>query len=126
MATPSGVLLVQEQPWSPNFLGTRPKRHSREIGESPYAGLSFSGGAFLMPWSAKFATPIALNDGRQLMTLDDAAELLMGLPDARLHKPAWVKAIDVLIDASDDEASASAIAEAEAKLAAAFKLEGLI
>jgi hypothetical protein len=79
-----------------------------------------------MPWSTKFANPIALSDGRQLMTLDDAAELVMGLPDARLHKPVWVKAIDVLIDASDDEAPAAAIEEAEAKLAVAFKFEGLI
>ena len=79
-----------------------------------------------MPWSAKFANPIALNDGRQLMTLDDAAELVMELPDARLHKACWVKAIDVLIDASDDEASTSIIADAEAKLAIAFKVEGLI
>jgi hypothetical protein len=79
-----------------------------------------------MPWSAKFATPISLNDGRQLMTLDDAAELVMGLPDARLHKPCWTRAIDVLIEASDDDAPSDAIAEAEAKLAIAFKLEGLI
>lgn len=79
-----------------------------------------------MPWSAKFATPIALNDGRQLMTLDDAAELVMGLPDAHMHKTYWVKAIDVLIDASNDEASASAVAEAQAKLLVAFKSEGLI
>ena len=79
-----------------------------------------------MPWSAKFTNPIALNDGRQLMTLDDAAELVMGLPDARLHKACWAKAIDVLIDASDDEASTSIIADAEAKLAIAFKVEGLI
>jgi hypothetical protein len=83
-------------------------------------------GAYRMPWSAKFATPISLNDGRQLMTLDDAAELVMGLPDARLHKPCWTRAIDVLIEASDDDAPSDAIAEAEAKLAIAFKLEGLI
>jgi hypothetical protein len=79
-----------------------------------------------MPWSAKFATPISLNDGRRLMTLDDAAELVMGLPDARLHKSCWANAIDVLIDASQDEAPSGAIAEAEAKLAIAFRLEGLI
>lgn len=79
-----------------------------------------------MPWSAKFANPIALNDGRQLMTLDDAAEFVMGIPDARLHKPFWAKAIDVLIEASTDEATSGAIAEAEVKLAIAFKLEGLI
>jgi hypothetical protein len=79
-----------------------------------------------MPWSAKFSTPISLNDGRQLMTLDDAAELVMALPDARLHKPVWAKAIDILIDASGDEAPDNLIDEAEAKLAAAFKVEGLI
>ena len=79
-----------------------------------------------MPWSAKFITPIALSDGRQLMTLDDAAELIMGLPDAHMHKTYWVKAIDVLIDASSDAASARVVAEAEGKLLAAFKSEGLI
>ena len=79
-----------------------------------------------MPWSAKFITPIALNDGRQLMTLDDAAELVMGLPDAHMHKTYWVKAIDVLIDASNDAASVRVVAEAEAKLLVAFKSEGLI
>lgn len=79
-----------------------------------------------MSWSTKFQNPIALNDGRQLMTLDDAAELVMGMPDARMHKTCWVRAIDILIDASDDEASSKVIAEAEARLVTAFKLEGLI
>jgi hypothetical protein len=79
-----------------------------------------------MPWSRKLSSSINLNDGRQLATLDDVAELVMTLPNAHLHKACWDKAIDLLIDASHDEASLGVVAEAEAKLAIAFKVEGLI
>jgi hypothetical protein len=35
-----------------------------------------------MPWSSEFDDPIPLADGRQLLTLEDAADYIQRLPKA--------------------------------------------
>lgn len=41
-----------------------------------------------MPWKDKFKRPLDLPDGRQLITLLDAAELIQGLAPWQISRPA--------------------------------------
>ena len=50
-----------------------------------------------MPWLASFEDPIPLADGRQLLTLRDAADYIMGLPKAEHSAPEWQAAMEALI-----------------------------
>jgi hypothetical protein len=50
-----------------------------------------------LPWSASFEDPIPLPDGRQLLTLKDAASYIMKLPKAEHEAPKWQAAMEVLI-----------------------------
>jgi hypothetical protein len=77
-----------------------------------------------MSWSRSLSTPIRLNDGHKLITLDDASEFVLGLPEGQLHKACWEAAIELLIEAAI--ARPSALAEAEAQLKLAFRIEGLL
>jgi hypothetical protein len=40
-----------------------------------------------MPWSRRFDDPIPLPDGRELVTLRDAAEYITGLPKKGIRPP---------------------------------------
>lgn len=55
-----------------------------------------------MAWSRRFEDPIALPDGRQLVSLADAAALIRKLPAADQESPHWQTAIDALIMAAED------------------------
>jgi hypothetical protein len=48
-------------------------------------------------WSRKFEDPIALTDGRRLVTLHDAATYITALPDEESHLPEWQTAIEALM-----------------------------
>ena len=50
-----------------------------------------------MPWLASFEDPIPLADGRQLLTLRDAADYIMKLPKKKSHLPEWQAAIEALM-----------------------------
>jgi hypothetical protein len=50
-----------------------------------------------LPWLASFEDPIPLADGRQLLTLRDAADYIMGLPKAEHSAPEWQAAMEALI-----------------------------
>ena len=50
-----------------------------------------------MPWSALFEDPIPLPDGRQLLTLRDAANHIMKLSKAEHSAPEWQAAMEALI-----------------------------
>ena len=50
-----------------------------------------------MPWSASFEDPIPLPDGRQILTLKDAADYVLGLPKAEHSSPEWQAAMEALI-----------------------------
>jgi hypothetical protein len=48
-------------------------------------------------WSRKFDEPIALPDGRRLVTLHDAATYITALPDEESSAAEWQTAIEVLM-----------------------------
>jgi hypothetical protein len=50
-----------------------------------------------VPWSTPFEDPIILPDGRQLLTLKDAADFIMKLPKAEYTAPEWQAAMEALI-----------------------------
>jgi hypothetical protein len=47
-----------------------------------------------LPWSTRFEDPIILPDGRQLLTLKDAADYIMKLPKKESDLPEWQTAIE--------------------------------
>jgi hypothetical protein len=51
----------------------------------------------LLPWSTSFEDPIILPDGRQLLTLKDAADYITDLPKKESDLPEWQTAIEVLL-----------------------------
>src|SRR6201999_4564433 len=55
----------------------------------------------LAPGSSAFEAPIALPKGRQLLTLQDAADYIMKLPNTKQDLPEWQTAIEQLIDAAE-------------------------
>jgi hypothetical protein len=50
-----------------------------------------------LPWSAPFEDPIPLPNGRQLVTLRDAADYVMKLPKAEHSATEWQAAMEALI-----------------------------
>jgi hypothetical protein len=50
-----------------------------------------------LSWSASFEDPIPLPNGRQLLTLGDAASYIMKLPKAEHSAPEWQAAMEALI-----------------------------
>ena len=54
-----------------------------------------------MPWSTPFDEPIALRDGRRLVTLQQAADYVMKLPEAEQHEARWQTAVENLINAAE-------------------------
>ena len=50
-----------------------------------------------MPWSTPFEDPIPLPNGRQLLTLRDAANHITKLPKAEHSAPEWQAAMEALI-----------------------------
>ena len=50
-----------------------------------------------MPWSTSFEDPIILPDGRQLLTLKDAADYITKLPKKESDLPEWQTAIEALM-----------------------------
>ena len=51
----------------------------------------------LLPWSTSLEDPIILPDGRQLLTLKDAADYITKLPKTESDLPEWQTAIEVLV-----------------------------
>ena len=54
-----------------------------------------------MSWGARFDDPIALANGRKLLTLQDAATYIANLPKKEAALPEWQAAIEALILATD-------------------------
>jgi hypothetical protein len=52
-------------------------------------------------WSTPFDDPIPLPGGRQLVTLQDAANYIMKLPKAEQNLPEWQTAIACLMGAAE-------------------------
>ena len=54
-----------------------------------------------MPWSTPFNEPIALKGGRKLITLQEAADYVMKLPEHAQQQQRWQIAIENLIHAAE-------------------------
>jgi hypothetical protein len=54
-----------------------------------------------MPWSTPFDEPIALRGGRNLATLQNAADYIMKLPDNAQQQERWQIAVENLINAAE-------------------------
>jgi hypothetical protein len=48
-------------------------------------------------WKRPFEDPIALPDGRTLLTLGDAGRYIAALPDKVQHRPEWQTAAEALL-----------------------------
>lgn len=54
-----------------------------------------------MPWSTAFDDPVRVSDKRQLLTLQEAADYIMRLPEDAQHQAHWQTAIETLINAAE-------------------------
>ena len=54
-----------------------------------------------MPWSAAFDDPVPLPNGKQAVTLEDAARFVQRLPKADQQMPHWQLAIETLINTAE-------------------------
>jgi hypothetical protein len=54
-----------------------------------------------MPWSTPFEQPIILRGGRELATLQHAADYIMNLPEAVQRRERWQTAVENLIRAAE-------------------------
>ena len=54
-----------------------------------------------MPWSTPFEDPILLRGGRQLTTLQHAADYIMKLPKEIQQQECWQIAVENLINAAE-------------------------
>ncbi|WP_061020055.1 hypothetical protein [Bradyrhizobium sp. CCH5-F6] len=54
-----------------------------------------------MPWSTAFDDPVRVSSKRKLLTLQDAADYIMRLPEDAQHEAHWQTAIETLINAAE-------------------------
>jgi hypothetical protein len=54
-----------------------------------------------MPWSSPFDEPVELRGGRRLLTLQQAADHIMKLPDDVQRQDCWQIAVENLINAAE-------------------------
>ena len=54
-----------------------------------------------MPWSTRFDDPIALRGGGRLVTLQQAADHVMALPEKVPREAHWQTAVENLINAAE-------------------------
>lgn len=57
-----------------------------------------------MPWSTAFDDPVAVSNRRKLLTLQEAADYIMQLPEDAQHAAHWQTAIETLIKAAETDA----------------------
>lgn len=54
-----------------------------------------------MPWWTAFDDPVRVSNKRNLLTLQEAADYIMQLPDDAQHEAHWQTAIETLINAAE-------------------------
>ncbi|TQF31390.1 hypothetical protein [Bradyrhizobium sp. UNPA324] len=54
-----------------------------------------------MPWSTAFDDPVRVSSKRTLLTLQDAADYIMQLPEDSQHEAHWQTAVETLINAAE-------------------------
>jgi hypothetical protein len=77
-----------------------------------------------MSWTRRLRVPITLKDGTRLITLSDARQLIMSLPELHVRNPDWQLAGDLLLAASGGDQTA--FDKVGIQLRIALKKEGLI
>jgi hypothetical protein len=77
-----------------------------------------------MPWSRKLSQPIALGEGRTFVTLRDAAEFMLELPDLQRNNPYWQFAVEAMLRAAQPDATTRELHDAEASVRAALSADG--
>ena len=55
-----------------------------------------------MPWSAAFDDPVRVSNKHALLTLQEAADYIMQLPEDTQHEAHWQTAIETLINAAEN------------------------
>jgi hypothetical protein len=76
-----------------------------------------------MPWTRELFAPIALKDGRTLVTLADARALMQTLPQRHQNNEHWLYAGGLMQEAATFN---GAMRETQAHLTRALKVERLI
>src|SRR5580692_11133403 len=59
-----------------------------------------------MAWSRKISPPLVLKNGRQLQTLSDARDMILGLLEGQQRAPYWQHAADLLVYAAGNDKEA--------------------
>ncbi|WP_375161135.1 hypothetical protein [Bradyrhizobium sp. RDT46] len=54
-----------------------------------------------MPWSTAFDDPVRVSSKRTLLTLQDAADYIMQLPEDAQREAHWQTAVETLINAAE-------------------------
>ena len=54
-----------------------------------------------MPWSTAFDDPVRVSSKRTLLTLQDAADYIMQLPEDAQRETHWQTAVETLINAAE-------------------------
>ena len=76
-----------------------------------------------MTWARKLAKPIALKDGRTIVTLSDARAVMQSLSERHRHSELWLYVGALMLEAAVQGRETT---EAVAQLNRALKAEGLI
>jgi hypothetical protein len=77
-----------------------------------------------MTWSRKLIPPLVLKDGRELKTLSDPRDMIVGLPEGQQRAPYWQHAADLLLYAAEIEKEA--IDDVRAQLNRALYRDGFM
>jgi hypothetical protein len=77
-----------------------------------------------MAWSWKLILPFVLKDARELKTLADARDMIVGLPEGQQRAPYWQYAAELLVYAAEKEKEA--IDDVRAQLMRALYRDGLM
>jgi hypothetical protein len=78
-----------------------------------------------MPWTRKLAKPIVLKDGRRIVSIGDARELMATVAPGHQDDPDWTLASDLLQNASMRH-DAHSVSRARARMIKVLKAEGLL
>jgi hypothetical protein len=59
-----------------------------------------------MAWTRKLTQPLVLKDGRELKTISDAREMILGLLEGQQRAPYWRHAAELLLYAAENKKEA--------------------
>jgi hypothetical protein len=77
-----------------------------------------------MAWSRRLIPPLVLKDGRELKTLSDAREMILGLLEKQKRAPYWQQAAELLRYPAENDKEA--IDDMRAQLMRALYTDGFV